>query len=94
MDVFGRILANLDAGNPCRHDDDLHFHVLRGERKLMTHFVVNEIKMIMPRCPQGSLKELKLKSSVMRDFSHTEMIRFCGWEEWVIGVREYWSIGY
>ena len=30
MDVSGGILANLDAGNPCRHDDDLHFHVLRA----------------------------------------------------------------
>jgi hypothetical protein len=29
MDVSGGILANLDAGNPCRHDDDLAFHVLR-----------------------------------------------------------------
>jgi hypothetical protein len=33
--------AKLDAGNPCRHDDDLHFHVLWGERKIMNHFVVN-----------------------------------------------------
>jgi hypothetical protein len=28
MDVSEGILANLDAGNPCRHDDDLHFHLL------------------------------------------------------------------
>ena len=28
MDVSGRILADLDAGNPCQHDEDLHFHVL------------------------------------------------------------------
>jgi hypothetical protein len=27
-DVSGGIPANLDAGNPCRHDDDLRFHVL------------------------------------------------------------------
>jgi hypothetical protein len=30
MDVSGRILANLDAGYPCRHDEDLYFHVLRA----------------------------------------------------------------
>jgi hypothetical protein len=28
MDVSGRILRNLDAGNPCRHDEALHVHVL------------------------------------------------------------------
>jgi hypothetical protein len=28
MDVSGRILANLDAGNPWRQDDELHFHIL------------------------------------------------------------------
>jgi hypothetical protein len=27
-DVSGCILANLDAGHPCRHDEDLYFHVL------------------------------------------------------------------
>jgi len=28
-EVSGRILANLmDAGYPCRHDEDLYFHVL------------------------------------------------------------------
>jgi hypothetical protein len=27
MDVSGAILENLDAGDPCRHDDGLHFHV-------------------------------------------------------------------
>jgi hypothetical protein len=32
-----------------------------GERKLMTHFVVNEIKMIVLGCPQGSLKEQHFK---------------------------------
>ena len=30
MEVSGGILANLDSGNPCRHDDDLHFHVLQA----------------------------------------------------------------
>ena len=30
MDVSGGILANLDAGNPCRHDEALHFHLLRA----------------------------------------------------------------
>jgi hypothetical protein len=30
MDVSGGILANLDAGYPGRHDDDLHFHVLQA----------------------------------------------------------------
>jgi len=30
MDVPGRIRANLDAGYPCRHDEDLYFHVLRA----------------------------------------------------------------
>ena len=28
MDVSGGILANLDAGDPCRHDEDLDFHSL------------------------------------------------------------------
>src|SRR5262245_60551393 len=28
MDVSGCILTNLDAGNPCRHDDDLYFYVV------------------------------------------------------------------
>jgi hypothetical protein len=28
MDVSGGVLANLGAGHPCRHDEDLHFHVL------------------------------------------------------------------
>jgi hypothetical protein len=28
MDVSGSILANLDAGYPCRHDDGPRFHVL------------------------------------------------------------------
>jgi hypothetical protein len=27
-DVSGNILANLDAGYPCRHHEDLRFHVL------------------------------------------------------------------
>jgi hypothetical protein len=27
MDVSGRILANLDAGYPCRHDEDVRFHI-------------------------------------------------------------------
>src|SRR5262249_7107403 len=35
MDVSERILAELDAGHPCRHDDDV------GERSIMNHFVVN-----------------------------------------------------
>ena len=30
MDVSGSILASLDAGNPCRHDEDLHFLVLKA----------------------------------------------------------------
>src|SRR5215475_8352530 len=34
MDVSERILAELDAGYPCRHDDDV------GERSIMNHFVV------------------------------------------------------
>jgi len=40
MDVSERILANLDAGHPCRHDEDLLFHVLWGKRKVMNHFIV------------------------------------------------------
>src|SRR5262245_15096126 len=28
LDVSGGILANLVADNPCRHDEDLHFHPL------------------------------------------------------------------
>jgi hypothetical protein len=40
MDVSGGILANLDAGYPCRHDEDLRFYASLGERKLMNHFVV------------------------------------------------------
>ena len=34
MDVSERILAELDAGHPCRHDDDV------GERSIMKHFMV------------------------------------------------------
>ena len=34
MDVSERIRAELDAGHPCRHDDDV------GERSIMNHFVV------------------------------------------------------
>jgi hypothetical protein len=30
MDVFGRLLANLDTGHPCRHDEALHFHVVQA----------------------------------------------------------------
>jgi hypothetical protein len=40
-DVSGRIPANLDAGHPCRHDEDLHFSCSVGVRKIMNHFVVN-----------------------------------------------------
>jgi hypothetical protein len=39
MDVSGGILANLDAGNPCRHDEISIFSSV-GERKIMNHFVV------------------------------------------------------
>jgi hypothetical protein len=28
MDVSGGILSDLDAGNPCRHDEDLYFRFL------------------------------------------------------------------
>jgi hypothetical protein len=34
--------ANLDAGNPCRHDEDLQFHPLWAQRKIMNHFVVTK----------------------------------------------------
>jgi hypothetical protein len=37
MDVSGGILANLDAGYPCRHDDDLR------SVSSQTRFVENEI---------------------------------------------------
>jgi hypothetical protein len=40
MDVSGGILANLDAGNPCRHDESA-FSYSEGGRKLMNHSVVN-----------------------------------------------------
>jgi hypothetical protein len=39
MDVSGSVLANLDAGHPCRHDERCLF-ILVCERKLMDHFVV------------------------------------------------------
>ena len=41
MDVSGRILANLDAGYPCRHDEDLYFRSV-DERKIMNHFGVKD----------------------------------------------------
>jgi hypothetical protein len=41
MDVSGGILANLDAGYSCRHDEDLHFHV--WARKLMNHSVAAKL---------------------------------------------------
>jgi hypothetical protein len=28
MEVFGRVHADLDPGNPCRHDENRLFHVL------------------------------------------------------------------
>jgi hypothetical protein len=40
MDVSGSILANLDAGYPCRHDE-VRIFISVGERKIMKHFVVN-----------------------------------------------------
>ena len=36
------ILANLDAGNPCRHDEIRIFSV--GERKIMDHFAVSYLQ--------------------------------------------------
>jgi hypothetical protein len=33
MDVSGGILANLDAGNPCRHDEHLNFHAPQASEK-------------------------------------------------------------
>ncbi len=41
MDVSGSILASLDAGYPCRHDEYRHFSFSVGERKVMNHFVMN-----------------------------------------------------
>jgi hypothetical protein len=32
MDVCGGIRAHLDAGNPCRHDEDPHFYPSLAER--------------------------------------------------------------
>jgi hypothetical protein len=40
MDVSGGILASLDAGHPCRHDEDPAFSFSVGERKIIIHFVV------------------------------------------------------
>jgi hypothetical protein len=40
MDVSGRVRATLDAGYPCRHDEDLVFPCSVDERKLMNHLVV------------------------------------------------------
>ena len=37
-----RILANLDAGNPCRHDE-IPLFMFVGERKIMNHFVANRL---------------------------------------------------
>jgi hypothetical protein len=34
MDVSGGIHVNLDAGDPCRHDEDLHFNVLSASVNL------------------------------------------------------------
>jgi hypothetical protein len=39
MDVSGGVLANLGAGHPCRHDEDLHFHDSVGDRQIVNHFV-------------------------------------------------------
>jgi len=36
------ILANLDAGNPCRHDEIRIFSA--GERKIMDHFAVSYLQ--------------------------------------------------
>jgi hypothetical protein len=40
MDVSAGILASLDAGNPCRHDEELVLSSLVSERELINHFVV------------------------------------------------------
>jgi hypothetical protein len=45
-DVSGSILANLDAGYPCRHDEVCHSLSI-GERKIMEYFVVNKINVII-----------------------------------------------
>ena len=39
-DVSGSILADLDAGYPCRHDE-VYIFIVAGERKLMNYFVDN-----------------------------------------------------
>jgi hypothetical protein len=36
--------VDLDAGNPCRHDEDLHFSCSVGERKIMNNFVESRSK--------------------------------------------------
>jgi len=37
MDVSGSILASLDAGHPCRHDENLYFSFFVAERKIRNH---------------------------------------------------------
>ena len=39
-DVSGSIIADLDAGYPCRHDE-VYIFIVAGERKLMNYFVDN-----------------------------------------------------
>jgi hypothetical protein len=39
-DISGSILADLDAGYPCRHDE-VYIFIVAGERKLINHFVDN-----------------------------------------------------
>jgi hypothetical protein len=39
MDVFEGILVKMDAGHPCRHDGELHFHSLWASVRL-NHFML------------------------------------------------------
>jgi hypothetical protein len=48
----GRVLANLDAGYPCRHERRSVFSCSVDERKIMNHFVVVSIFSKRRRAPK------------------------------------------
>jgi hypothetical protein len=63
MDVSGGILATLDAGYPCRHDAEIHFHPLWTLRKIKNHSVVK----IPVRLRDNRLYHSKASASRRRD---------------------------
>ena len=71
MDVSGGILATLDAGYPCRHDAEIHFHPLWALRKIMNHSVVK----IPVRLRDNRLYHCKASARALRWDLHELLIQ-------------------